>query len=190
MRVTGPGDRILVARARMGDASAFEALVRRHARAAFAVAWSVLANHDDAEDVCQEAWVRALERLEECRHPDRFAFWLLQIVRNRARNYVQHRRVRTTEPLETAFGADGPAGPGDPRQDLTRERQRLALERAMVQLPESLREVLLLHDLSGWRHREIAAELGISEVLSRQRLFQARAKLRQLLADLDRGGPS
>lgn len=181
MSLTQPADKTLVARARLGDAAAFELLVRRHARSAHAIAMAILANQADAEDVCQEAWVRALEHLEDCREPDRFAAWLFQIVRNGARNYLQRRRVRATEQLDAVFGSDGPPGADDPRGSLRRERLRALLERAIGQLPDSQREVLLLHDLAGWKHREIAGSLGISENLSRQRLFQARALVRELL---------
>ena len=87
-----PDDAVLVARARRGEPAAFEALVRRHYRAAFAVALAVLGNRMDAEDVCQDAFVVAAERLDECRQPEKFAAWLLQVVRNRARNYVDYRR--------------------------------------------------------------------------------------------------
>ncbi|MCH7729611.1 MAG: sigma-70 family RNA polymerase sigma factor, partial [Planctomycetes bacterium] len=75
-------DATYVARARRGDASAFEALVRRHYRVAYAVALALLSNNMDAEDVCQDAFLKALERLDDCREPDKFASWLLRIVRN------------------------------------------------------------------------------------------------------------
>jgi RNA polymerase sigma-70 factor (ECF subfamily) len=118
--------------------------------------------------------VRALERLEDCREPNRFVYWLLQIVRNRARNYLDYRRVRATELLEP----DTAAGTDDPRKDLDSERLRARLEESLAELPEIQREIVLLHDLEGWSHREIAAGLGISEVMSRQHLFQARRRLR------------
>jgi RNA polymerase sigma-70 factor, ECF subfamily len=172
-----PSDAVLVASARRGDPAAFDTLVRRHYRAAYAVALAVLGRQTDAEDVCQDSWVRALERLEDCREPDRFTYWLLQIVRNRARNYLDYRRVRAAEPLEpdTAAGAD------DPRKELDSARLRARLGESLAALPEVQREIVLLHDLEGWSHREIAGNLEISEVMSRQHLFQARRRLRGLL---------
>jgi RNA polymerase sigma-70 factor (ECF subfamily) len=172
-----PSDAVLVARARRGDPAAFDTLVRRHYRTAYAVALAVLGRRTDAEDVCQDSWVRALERLDDCREPDRFIYWLLQIVRNRARNYLDYRRVRAAEPLEpdTAAGAD------DPRKELDAVRLRARLSESLAALPEVQREIVLLHDLEGWSHREIAKHLEISEVMSRQHLFQARRRLRGLL---------
>lgn len=173
----------MVARARQGDAEAFNALVRRHARAALAVAISVLGNHADAEDVCQDSWVRALEKLESCRDPARFVYWLLQIVRNRSINYLEYRKIRAAESLDPDGEDRYEATRSDDPNSLERRLIRGRVERAMEQLHASHREVLLLHDLVGWGHRAIAESLGISEVLCRQRLFQARARLRKLLGE-------
>jgi RNA polymerase sigma-70 factor (ECF subfamily) len=169
-------DAFLVERARRGDAAAFEALVRRHYRAAFAVALARLGNAMDAEDVCQDAFIRALERLDDP-DPGRFAAWLLQIVRNRAHNYRAYRKVREAQPLETVSAA----GPADPGRDAERARLRAELETALMQVSEIQREVVLLHDLEGWKHREIAGALEISEGMSRQHLMAARRALRELL---------
>lgn len=176
-----PADEVLVARARGGSSAAFEALVRRYARTVHAVALSVTGSHADAEDVAQDAWVRALERLEDCRDPRRFAGWLLRIVRNRALNHLKYRRVRAAATLEDAFGPEGPAGDADPGRDLGLARLRARLEDALSALPEAQREVVVLHDLAGWDHAAIAAHAGISENLSRQRLFQARTRMRKSL---------
>jgi RNA polymerase sigma-70 factor (ECF subfamily) len=172
-------DAQLVARTRQGDAQAFEQLVRRHYRAAFAVAYAVLGERMDAEDACQDAFVRALDRLDDCREPGRFAGWLLQIVRNRARNARDARRLRSTSTLDDAIAAGGSERPdrGAERAEL---RERLGA--ALAHLSETQREVLLLHDLEGWRHAEIAAVVGCSEVMSRQHLFVARRTVRGLLA--------
>lgn len=181
-----PPDRDLVRRARDGDPAAFSLLVRRYSRAGYAIALSVLANRSDAEDVCQDAWVRALERLEDCRDPDRFAGWLLRIVRNRALNHLEYRRVRDAATLESVFGDEGPPGGEAPDRALERGQLRERLEAALGRLPDAQREVLLLHDLAGWDHGAIAAGLRINENLSRQRLFQARTRMRKLLEE--RGG--
>ncbi len=171
-------DSRLVARARAGDAGAFEALVRRHLRAANAVALGVLGNPADAEDVCQDAFLAALERLEDCRDPERFAGWLLRIVRNRALNARESLALRRGEPLETVAGASGGRDPG---RDAERAESRERLLAALSGLTPAQREVVLMHDLEGWKHREIAELLGISEEASRVRLFQARRNLRARL---------
>ena len=170
-------DALLVERARRGDAGAFEALVRRHYRAAFAVALALLGNAMDAEDVSQDAFIRALERLDEIRRPERFAAWLLQIVRNRARNYHNYRRVRSAASLEEAQAqSDEDTADAAERSELRRE-----LESALSELGKTQREVVLLHDMESWKHREIAEALEISEGMSRQHLMVARRALRERL---------
>lgn len=141
------------------------------------MAFAILGSAMDAEDVCQDAFVRALERLDDCRSPAKFAAWLLQIVRNRARNYIDYRRVRETVQLDEIAAAGGAkASNGVELGEL-----RAALELAMAELTEMQRQVVLLHDLEGWTHREIAESLGLSEVASRQQLMNARRRLRELL---------
>lgn len=171
----------LVLRARNGDRSAFTALVRAHLRAAYAVALSVLARPADAEDVAQDAFLIAFERLDTCREPDHFSGWFLQIVRNQARNWLAKRRLRDVPDRESAAEQSAEAMLPD-----TVLRQRLLDE--LAQLSTAQREVVLLHDLDGWTHPEIAAALGFSEVMSRQHLFMARRELRaQLGAQTSKG---
>lgn len=185
----GLDDAALVRRARQGDAEAFEALVRRHYRVAFAVARSRVDVPMDAEDVVQDSFVRALERLDDC-DPSRFAGWLLRIVRNRAHNARVHEaRRRGVDPERVApAGIDGEM---EAEARLQRGELRDALERAVNQLPPMQREVLLLHDLSGLPHAEIAAAVGVSVGMSRYHLMNARRRMRELLDRSERegGGP-
>jgi RNA polymerase sigma-70 factor (ECF subfamily) len=171
-------DARLVQRARGGDAGAFERLVRRHLRAAHAVALAIVGEPADAEDVCQDSLVAALERLDECRQPERFAAWLLQIVRNRARDALRRRSVRAALPLEAAAAI---AGPADPLRDAERSQLRERLLDGLRGRTEVQREIVLLHDLEGWRHAEIAAVLGLSEGTVRNYLFHARRAMRTRL---------
>jgi RNA polymerase sigma-70 factor, ECF subfamily len=164
----------LVRRARAGEASAFDQLVRRHLRAAYVVALAVLGRSADADDVAQEAFVTALERLNDCREPAKFSGWLIQIVRNRALNALDKRKLRDTDEL-TDVAIPGHAG------DVVLRARLLA---ALATLSEIQREIVLLHDLDGWTHAELADALGISEVNCRQHLFTARRALRVELASL------
>jgi RNA polymerase sigma-70 factor (ECF subfamily) len=172
----------LVARARRGDFGAREALVRRFLRPAYAVALSLTRNVADAEDVAQESLVTAMVRLDQCRDPERFAGWLFQGVRNRALSQVEQRRVRR-EILEEVPQGEWVEASVPPV--LLRRR----LTRALEQLTQAQREVVLLHDLESWTHAEIASALEISEVMSRQHLFVARRAMRELLGDDAIGSP-
>lgn len=150
-----------------------EVLARRHLRAAYVIALAVLRRPADAEDVAQEAFVVALERLDAC-DPDRFSGWLVKIVRTRALNAADRRRIR--EPADVELD-DAPA-PAVPLGDRgLRERLVAALDG----LSRIQREVVLLHDLEGWTHAEIGEALALTENNCRQHLFTARRALRARL---------
>jgi RNA polymerase sigma-70 factor (ECF subfamily) len=171
-------DAALVARARGGDGGAFETLVRRHLRSAYAVALAQLGEEADAQDAVQDAFVTALKRIEECRQPDQFGSWLMSIVRNRARDFRRYRTVRDALPLDAASEA---ADQADPARDAENAELRTDLLGAMDALTELQREVILLYDFEGWSHKEIGAKLGISDGSARVHLFNARRTLRERL---------
>lgn len=178
----GESDARLVLRARDGDRAAYETLVRRYLGAAYAVALAELADRGDAEDAVQDAFITALERLDDCRDPGAFGGWLRRIVRNRARSVRRRERVRDTEPLESASRAQSMRDPG---RDLDRSEVRRRLEAALATLTDVQRRVVLMHDLEGYRHREIAVELDIPEGTVRSHLFFARRALREQLGDAE-----
>jgi len=167
----------LVKRARKGDAAAFDELVRRHLRAAYAVALAVLGRPADADDIAQDAFLVALERLDDCRDPARFSGWLIQIVRNRALHALEKRKLR--DPTDDVAETATPAAPAAPA-DVVLRRRLLA---ALATLTPVQREVVLLHDLDEWTHAEIADALGLTETNCRQHLFIARRALRGVLEE-------
>jgi RNA polymerase sigma-70 factor (ECF subfamily) len=171
-------DASLVGRARRGAAGAFELLLRRHFRAGYLVAMAQLGERAEAEDACQDGFVKAWEQLEQCREPARFGAWLLRIVRNTAQNRRDYLRVRRTEPLEDATAG---YAKGSPDRELDRSELAEALHAALETLRPIQREVVLMHDLDDWPHARIAALLEISEVMSRRYLSDARKQLRVLL---------
>lgn len=172
-------DAELVGRARANDRAAFEVLVRRHYRAAFAVALAHVRTRADAEDVCHDAFIRAAERLESCRNPDRFLQWLCAIVRNHGRN-VSARGVfrRAVELVHATAASDD-----DPERALEVKDLGNRLESALRCLSSVQRETLLLHDLHGCTHEDIAGIIGTSPGMSRQHLFKARRRLRAVLGE-------
>lgn len=128
---------------------------------------SVLRNVADAEDIAQDALVSAFESLDSCREPARFAAWLFTIVRNKARNRLAQRREGQ------------PSAEQGSEADVNRVIAKEALLAGLGQLTEVQREVVLLHDLESWTHAEIAAALNLTEVNSRQHLFNARKVMRE-----------
>ncbi len=171
-------DGILVQRVRRGDSRAFDQLVRRHLRTAHTVARSRLDNPEDADDVCQEAFIRALERIDDCRNPDGFRSWLLAIVRNTAHNQREYERVRNATSIDSVIALPSR---DDPLADAGNAELRVHLTEAMRHLTELQRRVLILYDLEGWKHNEIARELGISAGSSRVHLHVARRNMRKHL---------
>lgn len=180
-----PDDARLIAAAMAGDRAAFEQLVRRHYRAAYAVALARSGNRADAEDLVHDAFVRAAERLEHCRQPDKFAAWLCAIVRNLAHNL----RTRGISPHTTIIQPDTVASTESPERDAQLAELRARLQAALAELPVIQREVVLLHDVDGRTHDEIASIVGTSSGMCRQHLFKARRRLRALLVHTDGATP-
>lgn len=157
-----------------GDEAAFRALYRRHTPRLFMLVTRLLARGDrEAEDVVQETWVHAFESLGRFAWNSSFATWLTGIglnrVRDRVRRYGRSRETGVDTLPETAAAAD----PRDVRIDL---------ERLIERLPDEQRMVLVLHDVEGMKHREIAEHLGIPEGTSKTHLFNARRSLRALMS--------
>lgn len=158
-------------------------LVRRHLRAAHGVARALLGNVADAEDACQDAFAAVFARLDRCAPAHKFRPWLLQCVRNRAITLLRQRGLRRVHPLGTGPGElELRASPAsDPSAAAERAQLRERLVAAMATLRPQERETLILHDVEGWKHEEIATHLGVRTATSRSRLFGARRRLRALL---------
>lgn len=168
-------DATLVGRVVDGDRAAFETLVRRYTRPAFAVAIGIVKEPADAEDVVQDAFIRALERIEDCRNPARFGSWFLQIVRNRAHSVRRYLGVRQAAPLDAIpLASDGPG----PHTETVLSRLREDLAAAIADLTDVQQDVVILHDLEGWKHREIGEQLDLPEGTVRAHLHHARKALR------------
>lgn len=154
---------------RDGDDGAFRELYRRHNPRLAAVLARVLAA--DPADQLQEPWVRATTGLASFRRESSFATWLTGIGINVCRDHLR-RLDKTVVPIERS---------GHLHTLHPQPADGLDLERAIARLPEDHRIVVVLHDVEGYRHREIGELLGISEGASRTRLYLARKTLRQWL---------
>ena len=178
-RIAQQDEADLVLRAAAGDRSAFGVLVERYAGVARRVARAVLGNPEDADDAAQDAMLSALVKLDQYDPRRPFGPWLLRIVANAATDRRRRRTVRRVEPLDVGLTAGGP------RPDTTAERRALGerLRQALAELPERRRVAVVLFDVEGYTHAEIAAVLGIPEGTVRSEVFHARRRLRALLAD-------
>jgi RNA polymerase sigma-70 factor, ECF subfamily len=167
-----PSDSLLIAAVRRGDERSFVLLYRRHTPRLLQVVLRIVGGAvDDAEDVVQEAWIAATAALEGFRGDASFRTWLTGIAINRCRVLLK-KRGRWTDigDSETAIPAAG-----------VWSGERVDLERAISLLPAGYRTVVVLHDVEGYTHDEIAALLGVASGTSKAQLFHARRALRALL---------
>ncbi len=168
-------DRSLAALVLAGDEQAFRLLYRRHTPRLFCLVQRLLASEADAEDAVQETWVRATDRLAGFRWEASFGSWLTAIGLNIARETLRKRGRRREE--EWVPDMELPAPPRLERVEA------MDLERALRALPSGYRTVLVLHDVEGYRHEEIAERLGIAAGTSKSQLFHARRAMRVLLGE-------
>lgn len=161
----------LVARVRAGDPDAFEALYRRHAAPIFGLVLRMLRNRADAEDLVQEIFLQAHDKLSSFEGRSAFGTWLYRLGVNRCLDYLRSRgakeQSRTDALTETFPGRRSPSG-----------TRRLELERAIGELPPSSRAAFLLHDVEGYEHQEVGEMLGIAVGTSKSLVHRARMKLR------------
>ena len=171
-----PDDATLVAAAKLGDAAAMRALYDRHAARVYAVVRRMAPEESLADDWAQETWVRAFRALPNFRGDSAFGTWVLRIAINSALH--EARRIRRRWHGEVSLD---PSTAGVERASEPVLRTRL--ERALAELPEGMRRILVLHDVEGYDHEEIATILGNRASTCRSQLFKARAKMRELLGE-------
>jgi RNA polymerase sigma-70 factor, ECF subfamily len=171
-------DALLIERVLRGDADAYGELVARHMRRAFSIAYRILEHREDSEDVVQDSFLRALERIDTLQRGRPFRPWFYRIVVNQALNFRRSRSVRATGPLPDTLAASTPSPERDADCASLGEQLRTALEG----LPERQRTVVQLADLEGLNSTEIADILDIAPATVRWHLHEARRTLRTLLA--------
>ena len=169
----------LATKARAGDRAAFGQLVERFAPQARRVARAVLQDPHDADDAAQDAFLAALTKLDQYDPRRPFGPWLMRIVANAATDRRRRRTVRQVEPLAPELTGGGPRPDRDAEQSALGDRLRDAL----AELPERRRIAVVLFDVEGYSHAEIAQILGIPEGTVRSEVFHARRRLRELLKD-------
>jgi len=176
----GPEDSFLIARARQGDLRAFEEIVRLYQRRVYGVALRIVRAHDVADDVAQEAFVRAWRSLDRFELGRPFGPWVCRIAANLAVNHVRSPRARE-EGLPEGHGETPAADPGPLGAVLDAEARRV-LDEAVATLPAEQRAVFVLRAVEEMSYAQIAEALGISPGTVMSRLFRARERLAKALA--------
>jgi RNA polymerase sigma-70 factor, ECF subfamily len=187
-----PSDREadLIQRVCRGEHEAFYELVRPYERAIYFAAVGVVGNPADAEEVAQEAVLKAFNALSGFRSEAKFSTWLIQITINEARMRLRKERRHLYESIDDQpEEEEGPYRPRDfadwrdiPSEELQRKELRNALQKAMAALAPKYREVLVLRDVQHVSIQETATILGITEASVKTRLLRARLQMRDALA--------
>ena len=180
-----PSDEALMSALAAGDLPALDALMLRWQTPLRAFLFRHLHNEADALDLAQETFVRVYRHRDRYRSGSRFTTWMFQIALNLARDHARKQQRRRTDSLESvppaataAFAAPGPA----PDAATRRAEEIAAVRSAIAELPEELREVLVLFEYEDKTHAEIAEIVGATSKSVETRLYRARDKLRAALA--------
>lgn len=168
----------LVEAVQAGDVDSFSVFVTRYTDPAYAIALSILRHEQDAEDAVQAAFIRALERIGQLRPGSRFGPWFYRVLRSTCLNLRRRELLRThSELTDTAASRD------DPHREFERNDARSRVLTALKRLPERQRTAVMMYDLEGYDHTEIAGILGIAVGTSRANLHHGRHALRRILAE-------
>lgn len=179
----GPSDAEIVARVCAGETLLFELLMRRHNRRVFRAARAILKRDDEAEDVMQDAYVRAYAHLTSFKGESRFSTWITRIAVHEALARVRRERRFVCAAARAATGGSlASAGCNSPEQQVSDAELRVFLDRAIDALPDEFRLTFVLRAVEQLSGAETADVLGIPEQTVKTRLFRARERLQQQLA--------
>ena len=182
-------DVALVQRVRDGDVSAYDTLVRKYDRQVFRIAQHITQNREDAEDVMQDAFLKAYEKLDQFQGNSKFYTWLVRIAVNESLMRLRKRRtgkmVSIDEDIETEEGSvprDLADWAPDPEQNYSQTELAEILRKTIQGLPQGFRIVFVLRDVEGLSTEETAETLGLSIPAVKSRLLRARLQLRERLS--------
>ncbi len=189
-RTSREEDLELIRRAREGDTDAYDRLVLKYRDRIYALAYNMTSNRHDAEDLVQDAFVRAYRSLGKFRGQSSFYTWIYRIAVNRAINFLKKRKRRQAPSLDDVDGGieRDPAfvelsARITPRREVNLNELQKKLNEALQKLSEKHRTVVVLHDIQGIPHEQISRMVGVSEGTVRSRLFYARKQLQGELAE-------
>src|ERR1700688_3105842 len=181
---------VLVHRARQGDLEAYDDLIRRYQERIYATIYHMTSNHDDANDLAQESFIKAYQALKSFKGGSSFYTWLYRIAVNKTINFLKQRKNRTHMSLnDLDFNAEHDPdlvaliSDKTPRRDAGLAELQEKLNAALQKLSEYHRLVVTLHDVQGLSHEEIAKIMDCNIGTVRSRLFYARQQLQAYLSD-------
>ncbi len=172
-----------VAASKTGDRKAFGCLVDQYYQGVYRFAYHSTGRHQDADDICQETFVRALDKIRGLRDTQNFRGWIFAIAANLVRRQVRRswRTPKTETSVREEWEADGGSVEQTPAQQMTIAEQALRVQRELETMPEAVRMAAVLAFMEGHSQREVAAILGCSEATICRHLEAARTQLRARL---------
>jgi RNA polymerase sigma factor RpoE len=180
----------LVKRARKGDLAAYDELVRRYQERIYATVYHMTSNHEDANDLAQEAFIKAFQALRSFKGGSSFYTWVYRIAVNKTINFLKQRRNKGQMSLDDLdFNAEHDPdlvaliSEKTPRREVNLAELQEKLNTAMQKLSEPHRLAVTLHDVQGLSHEEIAKIMDCNVGTVRSRLFYARQQLQAYLSD-------
>ena len=180
----------LVRRARKGDLAAYDDLVKRYQERIYATIYHMTSNHEDANDLAQDSFIKAFQALKSFKGGSTFYTWLYRIAVNKTINFLKQRKNRTHMSLnDIDFNAEHDVdlialiSEKTPRRDAGLNELKKKLNEALLKLSEPHRLVVVLHDVQGQSHEEIAEIMDCNIGTVRSRLFYARQQMQAELAD-------
>src|SRR5436853_1384346 len=185
-------DKALVEAAQKGDMQAFEELVARHRDKIYARAFSMMRNEEEANDLSQEAWVKAWRRLKQFQGEASFVTWMTRIVINLCLDQLRKQKRHRSESIEMLEEESGgverqmPVIIVNPTERLERSELRQRIDKALALLSVEHRTVLILHEFEELEYKEIAKRMQCSIGTVMSRLFYARRKMANLMANYKR----
>ena len=185
-----PDEMELVKRARKGDLGAYDDLIRRYQERIYATVYHMTANHEDANDLAQEAFIKGFQALKSFKGGSSFYTWVYRIAVNKTINFLKQRKNRTQMSLnDLDFNAEHDPdlvaliSDKTPRREINLSELQEKLNEALQKLSEPHRLVVTLHDVQGLSHEEIAKIMECNIGTVRSRLFYARQQLQGYLSD-------
>lgn len=176
----------LVKKSQLGDRSAFEQLVIRHQELVFSLAYKLTGNREMANDVAQEAFIRAWKAIEKFRGDSTFSTWIYRITVNTAWTLRKKAKKHNTLNIEDTYEPIVIDEKKDPEMVVINSDLSSVLSKALNNLPVEQRIIVELKNIEGRSHKEIADYLDISVTAAKVRLHRAHQKLRQILEDVER----
>ncbi|MBC7327710.1 sigma-70 family RNA polymerase sigma factor [bacterium] len=180
-------DEILVSRSKNGDKEAFDILVQRYRQPLFRFIYHSIRQKDDAEDITQEAFVKAYLSLHQLKDDHLFKIWLFKIGLNLIRDskrLAKRRKIASLDSLMENQEAQPESDDSSSEEGAEKQEIYQRLEKEISALPQELREVIVLRDIQGFSYEEIAFMLHCPLGTVKSRLFQARKILREKLSDI------